>query len=247
MLTKSMPSLYAKMNRFIVKFAIAILVSSFVIYQAAHIMWGEHYMIFFRGIIRNPLQVGAFSPCSVFVAQEITKYVAADTKEGVVRVLEVGAGSGVLTTKLENVLKHTGRDYILDVIEIDPDYCALLKKRFEDNKNVTIHCVNILDFNAADNYDYLVSTLPFNVMDTAVIKNIFEQYEKMIVPNGILSYVEHIWLPDIKEKTLSGAEKQLFVEKRTTVNDFKDKYFLETVNIYRNITPLYVHHLQIKK
>ncbi len=245
MSTKSISLFYTKMNRFLTKCIIALLVSSFVLYQGARILWGEHYMTFFKGIVRNPLQVGAFSPCSVFVAQEITKYVASDTKQGSLRVLEVGAGSGVLTTDLEKALQKRGGEYILDVIEIDPEYAALLKKRFENNKNVAIHCIDINDFNVEQRYDYLISTLPFNVMDNSVIKQIFQQYEKMVAPNGVLSYVEHMWLPDIKEKTLSGTEKQAFIEKRTIVNSFKDKYLVETVNVYRNITPLYVHHLKI--
>ena len=170
---------------------------------------------------------------------------ASDTKQGSLRVLEVGAGSGVLTTDLEKALQKRGGEYILDVIEIDPEYAALLKKRFENNKNVAIHCIDINDFNVEQRYDYLISTLPFNVMDNSVIKQIFQQYEKMVAPNGVLSYVEHMWLPDIKEKTLSGTEKQAFIEKRTIVNSFKDKYLVETVNVYRNITPLYVHHLKI--
>lgn len=235
----------SKMNRIILKIALGILVTGIFLYQGARIMWGEHYLTFFKGILRNPLQVGAFSPCSVFVAKEITKYVAADKKSDTLRVLEVGAGSGVLTTQLEKVLQDRKGSYILDVIEIDQEYCDLLKKRFAHSPNVTIHCIDVTKFNAPAKYDYIITTLPFNVMDTELIARILKQYEHMIANNGILSYVEHIGLPALKEKTLSGKEKELFSEKRTTVNSFKDKYLLETTNVYRNITPLYVHHLKI--
>ncbi len=235
----------SKAQRIITTIALGALLSVLMIHQGARVMWGEHYITFFKGIIRNPLQVGAYSPCSVFVAKEITKYVAADKKSGALRVLEVGAGSGVLTTKLEKVLQQRGGSYALDVIEIDHEYAALLQKRFANNPNVTIHCIDATQFKAAAKYDYIITTLPYNVMDTEVVSGILKGYERMIAKGGILSYVEHIGLPALREKILRGSEKELFIEKRNVINNFKDTYLLETATVYRNITPLYVHHLKI--
>lgn len=235
-----------KINYFLIKIFATNIMLFLLIYQGARVLWGEDYMTFFKGALRNPFRVGAVSPCSVFVAYEIIKYVAQNNQQAL-RVLEVGGGSGALTRELEKVLTNKKVDYILDVIEIDPEYSALLQKRFAHNKNITIYCKNVLEFNPGYQYDYIISSLPFTTMDTELITQILKYYEAMIISGGILSYVEHMWFPELQQKMLNGDEKQLFAKKRTVVNTFKDTYLMETVNVYRNITPLYVHHLQIKK
>ena len=71
----------------------------------ARLFWGKDSAEFFKGWIKNPAQVGAPAPCSVFVAQEITKHVqrcvaerdAADLTP--LRVLEVGGGSGIFSSE----------------------------------------------------------------------------------------------------------------------------------------------------
>lgn len=236
-----------KNSKRIIKYAVVSVLVAALMYKGAYLMWGEHYFAFFKGIIRNPFQVGAFSPCSTFVAKEITKHVAQADSNRPLHILEVGAGSGVFTTHLEKILENRSGNYSVDVIEIDKEYCDVLKERFKNNNHFAIHCVSIADFKPDYQYDYIISSLPFNTMDTQLIKQIIKQYETVIAPQGIVSYVEHIWLPELKGYFMTGKEKIEYNQKRKVINSFRDAHIIQTVQVYANITPLNVYHLQINK
>lgn len=229
----------------IIRYSIIAIILLIALYKGAQFMWGEHYLTFFKGIIRNPVQVGAVSPASVFVAQEITRFIAHEPSEKPLKILEVGGGSGVFTTYLEKVLRGRVGEYQVDVIEIDPEYCEILRKRFSTNNHFVIHCINILDFNPDYKYDYIVSSLPFNTFEQPFIEQVLDRYKAMIIPEGILSYVEHMWFPAITEFFKQGSDKKQFSSKRKMLTNFKDRYLHETGKVYCNITPLYVFHLKM--
>lgn len=227
------------------KWSIVILLSIALIYKGAQALWGEHYLTFFKGVIKNPLQVGAFSPCSTFVADAITKHIANSTPEKIVRVLEVGAGSGVFTTKIEDVLNKKNKPYQVDVIEIDPEYVDLLQKRFASNEQIAVYNHNIVDWKPEYTYDYIISALPFTNMKIEDIEAILGSYKGMIADGGIVSYIEHMWLPQIKELFLSADKKEAYQKKRSLIGTFKNAFVFESVPVWANITPVYVHHLRI--
>ena len=215
------------------------------IYKGAHYFWGEHCVTFFKGIIRNPSQVGAVTPASVFVAREITRPITTYAKDAPLRVLEVGGGSGIFTTAIEAALAdHTG-DYTVDVVEIDPEYCAVLQERFATNQHFTIHCENILNFSADEPYDIIVSSLPFNTLDTTLVRHILDHYKKLVVPGGKVSFVEHMWFPSLTELLKRGEDKKDFRTRRALIKEFRESYPHEVVSVYANISPMYVYHLTL--
>jgi 16S rRNA (adenine1518-N6/adenine1519-N6)-dimethyltransferase len=54
--------------------------------------------------------------------------------------VEIGPGQGALTTPLLD------KNISLDVVELDRDLVRLLKDKFKDNKNLTIHSADALKF-----------------------------------------------------------------------------------------------------
>lgn len=273
------------------------LVAGAALVKGATLFWGQDAGTFFRGIIRNPKQVGAFTPCSVFVSQEITKWVARDVqarnkqdaqqecagrqdqhigvsgahagectgtlvcqngdggvqndavlgqhRTAVLRVLEVGGGSGIFTGSLVKQLEQLhDHAYQLDVIEIDANYCAALTKRFAPYANVHIHCIDATLWEPAYQYDYIVSSLPFTNMPVPVVQAILTKYEQIIKPGGIVSYVQ-LMLANQRGKLLRGTEKETFNKKVALLEQFNDAFEFQRANVWLNITPAYVHHLQI--
>lgn len=215
------------------------------IYKGAHYFWGEHYVTFFKGIVRNPSQVGAVTPASVFVAHEITSPIRNYPKDTPLRVLEVGGGSGIFTTAIEAALADHSGDYTVDVVEIDPEYCAVLEERFKSNKHIAIHCENILNFNADEPYHIIVSSLPFNTLDTNLVRHILQKYQQLVVSGGSISFVEHMWFPSLTELLKRGEDKKDFRTRRALIKEFRESYPHDVVSVYANISPMYVYHLTI--
>jgi 16S rRNA (adenine1518-N6/adenine1519-N6)-dimethyltransferase len=76
--------------------------------------------------------------------------------------VEIGPGQGALTTPLLD------KDITLDVVELDRDLVRLLKDKFKDKKNLTIHSADALkfDFSALVKQDEklrVIGNLPYNI------------------------------------------------------------------------------------
>jgi len=222
------------------------------LYQGGKFLWGEDAVPFFKGILRDPKTNGAFTPCSRFVADDITKPLHA--LRGAVQVLEVGAGTGQFSKRAYVILKdlldkNIITEFHLDLVEIDAAYCDILRKKFADMPEITVHCADVTTLSKADNYyDAIISAVPFTRMSVDVVDSILKSYVRMVKPCGSLSYVELMWLPNIKKTILSFAHKEAeTVAMISLLKDFQAHYKVETHKVWMNITPAYVHHLSIAK
>jgi len=109
------------------------------------------------------------------------------------RVLEIGAGTGNLTTEL---VKMSGYVY---AIEKDPAYCSILKERFSHADNIKIISGDALKLDFPE-IDKIVSNLPYEIsrkitekilghrFDSAVLVYQKEFAEKLIAKPGEKNY-----------------------------------------------------------
>lgn len=84
-------------------------------------------------------------------------------------VVEVGGGAGMVTQYLAEVVEK------VIVIEIDKRFVTMLRNRFLDHDNVTVHDGDVLQFNLSkyhlkDNAYKLVGSLPYNISKKIVQK-----------------------------------------------------------------------------
>jgi len=193
--------------------------------------------------LKNPGQVGAMFECSSHVGHELMRYVrlCQNSKQ----IIEVGGGMGSVTNVIcHNYLRPKDR---LDVIEINQEYCMHLRKKFprECFPHVHIHCIDILQFKPTIKYDFIICTLPFNAFPNGLVKKLHDQLKLFAKPGTHLSYVEYMVLPTIRETfTQDAAKHQQLVEHREIIERFKKQHLLQTVSVFKNLPPLYVHHLQ---
>jgi phospholipid N-methyltransferase len=242
------------------------IVAAAALVKGATLFWGQDAGSFFRGIMRNPKQVGAFTPCSVFVSQEITKWVAREVQtrnnnhlqarsseqtqalyehSSMLRVLEVGGGSGIFTNHLVKHLELLhDHEYQLDVLEIDSHYCDILNKRFAKYPHVHVYCVDATTWAPSYKYDYIISSLPFINMPVEVAHAMLTKYKKISTPGGIVSYVQ-LMLANQRGTFLRGIEKEEFQKKVALLEGFNQEFEFERASVWLNITPAYVYHAHI--
>ncbi len=195
---------------------------------------------FLKEALINSKTVGAFSPCSRTVAQEVSACIAHN--HGPLNILEVGAGTGALTSAIIEKLNPDDR---LDLIEIIPEYCSVLHKQFGEQKNVSIQQRSILDWQPTHSYDFIICSLPFNIFPPKKVKMFLTHLQKLIKPGGTFSYVELMWLTQIKKYFLPLKQRTRLENTLTIMAQFRKNYGIKTVPIYWNITPIYVHHLRL--
>ena len=81
------------------------------------------------------------------------------------KILEIGPGDGKLTNKI--ISKNPKK---LELIEIDKDLTKILKEKFKNNKLINVINKNILKHEINDNYDLVISNLPYNISSQVLVK-----------------------------------------------------------------------------
>ncbi len=196
---------------------------------------------FLKEAIKNPDKVGTLSPCSQYVAIEIASSIRTQTNKPL-SILEIGAGTGALT---QAIIKKLQSGDCFDIVELLPEYYAILRQKFGNHHNVTIKRCSILDWLPEYTYDCIICSLPFNTFKPELIQAMLAHFKKLIKPGGMFSYVELMWLPHIKKFFLPQPQRERFEKTLALMAKFRKDYGTKTVPIYWNITPIYVHHLKI--
>jgi len=125
-------------------------------------------LLFFKRVLANPLRVGYVVPSSPFLTRQTARRL--DFSQPRV-VLELGPGEGCHTRQ---IVKRMNASSKLILVELDEEFVAHLKKTFADDPRVTVlhtdaqHLPEILEKLGHTHCDYIVSGLPFLVIDEPV-------------------------------------------------------------------------------
>lgn len=195
--------------------------------------------LFAQRFLSKPTSVGSFWPSSEKLA--LCMIPLPSCSNCAINYLEVGAGSGALTSRLIEKLRPQDQ---LDIVENDPKFCALLHKQFGHLSQVTIHEVSILDF-TGKKYEVVISSLPLNAFPAHLVAKILEKYKNLSKKGGLLSYFEYVWLEKIKQALLCGAKARDFHEALTLKQCFANQYGTKVELIWGNLPPARVIHCQM--
>ena len=80
-------------------------------------------------------------------------------------ILEIGPGDGKLTDKI--ILKKPS---VLTLIEIDSDLIEKLEEKYSNNNKVNLINEDILNYEIKDNYELIISNLPYNISSQILVK-----------------------------------------------------------------------------
>ena len=132
---------------------------------------------FLQAFLKNPGKVGAITPSSTELAEELLQGITPDEDN---IVLELGVGTGAITKTLQEIVPNSN-SYL--GIELDSDLVSSLSNKFPD--------LNIICGNAADAYAihkdsglgkvrYLVCCLPFVSLPKEVSESVLVEIEKFM-------------------------------------------------------------------
>lgn len=140
----------------------------------------------YQNIRKNIQEDGLIVDSSSFLVNAMIRYIDFDRP---INVLEIGSGRGAFTTQL---LQRLNPQSHLDICEIKQEYNpyieALIKQH--PDKSVRLHncCVTTL-LAQADNYDFVLSSLPLknfedSQSDNAFLNQIIQGVQHSLVENG---------------------------------------------------------------
>jgi phospholipid N-methyltransferase len=201
---------------------------------------------FFQQFRRQYFTTGSILPSSRALARALVSELRKRT--GPARVLEVGPGTGAVTGEILRQLRPADR---LDIVEINAEFIALLRRRFEEEplwrarsgQARLIHAP-LQQVEGEGLYDYMISGLPLNNFPVPLVRDIFAAYRRLLRPGGVLSYFEYLLIRSLKLLLLRGPDRQrlealsrLF-EGEIHAHQFREQW------VFPNVPPAVARHFR---
>lgn len=190
--------------------------------------------------------MGAILPSSPVLARAGVAYLA--QKQGPVRVLEAGAGTGSFTRQIVPLLDSGDT---LDVVEINPQLITCLQQRFETDPNfqtrpgVEVNFINddIRQIAPVD-YDFIVFSLPLTNFPPQLVQEILALMIERLKPGGVFSYVKYIFIGRLKYLFSGSAVKTHMQTNQNIIQSFTTRYQIERRAVMLNVPPTWVYYWQ---
>lgn len=142
------------------------------------------------------------------------------------RILELGPGTGVFTRALVDALRPTDS---LDVVELNDSFFRMVHDRFH-GENVSVHHMNVLDFEQCRPFDFIYSSIPYRALPASLSGAIWKKKKDLATLDGTIIYYRYV----------SPAPLQPSLER-----DMLKRYLLRTEIIWRNMPPAQLFTLQL--
>lgn len=141
-------------------------------------------LLFFKRVLANPVRVGYIVPSLPFLTRRTAGFIDF-SKAGT--LIELGPGEGCHTRRILRRMKSGSR---IILIELDEFFAAHLEQQFFDDDRVTvvhsnaIHLAEILEKLDASNPNYIVSGLPFTIMERSLRETLFKSIATAMGPDS---------------------------------------------------------------
>jgi phospholipid N-methyltransferase len=207
----------------------------------------SHQKLFFQQFFADFFHVGAILPSSRYLGRAVVSYLA--QKQGQVRVLEAGAGTGPFTREIVPLLQPGD---ILDAVELNPKLIAILEQRFKqepefqvpDGVKVNLIAGDVRTVAQAHHYDYIVFSLPLTNFPPTLVQEILDLMMAQLRPGGVFSYVHYIFVSRFKYVFSSAAVRADIKANKKIIGSFAGQYQIERRAVLRNVPPSWAYFWQ---
>lgn len=141
-------------------------------------------------------------------------------------MLELGPGTGVITAE---IIKCIRPDDIFDIVELDPDFSAEISEKYA-SESVSVFCMDFLDFHGEQPYDFIISSLPYDMIPGKITQKIWEKKLELSEWGTEISYYKYYKFNHFRSKF------ELEINRR---------YFRDKKLIWKNVPPAVVYNLKI--
>jgi phosphatidylethanolamine/phosphatidyl-N-methylethanolamine N-methyltransferase len=203
---------------------------------------------FFRESRRNFRDTGSFLPSSRFLARALVSELRKPRGPG--RILEVGPGTGSVTTQ---ILRQLLPGDHLDIVELNSNFVDLLQKRLEHEwkswqSGGQIRLIHsALEKLEGDGiYDYIISGLPLNNFPVDQVHEIYQAYNRLLKPGGTLTYFEYVLIRHLKSPFVGHRERLRLHGVGRVVTNYIREFQVRRQRVFMNMPPAVVRHLRLK-
>jgi phospholipid N-methyltransferase len=203
---------------------------------------------FFRQFRTQFYTTGSIIPSSRALARALTRPMR--RADGPRRILEAGPGTGAVTRAIVGALRPDDR---LDIVEINPSFVEVIRRRFDEEpafrrcrEQARIFHGPIQSVEGTGVYDFLISGIPLANFQAPLVREIFDSYERLLRPEGTLSYFEYAALRDLK-RSLIASERERLSALAVVLDDKVQRYQVAEDLVMMNMPPAVARHFRFAK
>lgn len=204
---------------------------------------------FVKEAIRTFRATGSVIPSSPALSRRLTRYV--DQREdpaAPIAILEAGSGTGPVSRAIAAHMREGDTldmvephgpfvDYVRGLLKTDPDLSRVADR-------ATLHQALVTDLGTERRFDVIVSGLPFANFTAEEVREIMEYYFTVLRPGGHLSFFGYLYTKQVKSVIAKREDYLRQVRSSWVVDEWIDRYGVDTEHVAANFPPAWVHHLR---
>ncbi len=211
------------------------------------------YRLFLRQFRRDYHTTGAILPSGRALSRALVRYVAPNTQQPGTqqpkRILEVGPGTGTVTSHLVRALGPQDR---LDLVEVNDEFVAHLRRRLDREasfravaERTQILHGRVEQVTTEETYDRIVSGLPLNNFSVAEVEQILDTFTRILRPGGILSFFEYIWIRRLRGLCSGAKQRARLRGIGHALDRLLSQHEIRRESVWLNVPPAWVHHVKL--
>ncbi len=210
------------------------------------------YSVFLRQFFQRYHTTGSITPSGRSLAKALCRYVekGVPSNGSPRQILEVGPGTGAVTTQLVRKLRPEDR---LTLVELNDDFVRHLHERFAGDSHFKAVAArsNIVhgrleDLPGERSYDVIISGLPLNNFAVAEVEQILGIFQRLLKPGGTLSFFEYIAIRKVKSFVTSSQGRARLRGIGQALHRTLHGREIKRDWIWPNLPPAWVHHVRFE-
>jgi phosphatidylethanolamine/phosphatidyl-N-methylethanolamine N-methyltransferase len=211
--------------------------------------WAD-YRVFLREFRRTFQSTGAVLPSGPALSSALAHFVRDGVNgSGERRILEVGPGTGAVTQFIVRGMRAGDR---LDLVERNEEFVSRLRDRIANDDTyrrsadrIELHHLSVEEVPEDKPYDIIVSGLPLNNFPVALVEQILAKLDRLLAPDGTLSFFEYIAIRKMKSTLSPRAERERLRAIGEVLSGFLHGREIRRDRVLFNVPPAWVHHVQM--
>ena len=202
----------------------------------------QERILFLWGFLRDGPRIGSITPSSRRLARAVTAEI--HHHNGAARILEVGAGTGVVT---QEILKNFRERDTLDIYELNKLFANHLRKRFTENGTggrVRVFQEDVIASPPSGKYDFVICGLPLNNFPAETVRSAFETFFNLLDDGGRLSFYQYMLGRPIQAAFAGKAGRRRLKEVGGIMRALLEEHEYRRIPVLGNFPPANAHHLR---
>jgi phosphatidylethanolamine/phosphatidyl-N-methylethanolamine N-methyltransferase len=209
----------------------------------------NEYRVFWREFRHTFHTTGAVLPSGRGLCKALASQVGRDELPR--RVLEVGPGTGAVTTE---IIRRLGPDDRLDLVELNGRFATVLRERLATELSwqkaadrVRVIEMPIEELPTDQKYECIVSGLPLNNFSCDFVARVLSHFHQLASEGCTLSFFEYVAVRKAKSLVCSSSERRRLMGIEKLLAEEFATWEFDRQCVLANVPPAWVHHLRFAK